>query len=243
MEIHNIVEDLVTATVKELFDDEGRTHRLGYCTCDQCRLDVVCYALNKLAPEYIVSGRGLAHASSEYQNNVQRAADAVALASEGWKKISQAKRPHPSHGPERRANHMPEPPVFNFPTIIGRLFDGTTFEPMDGIRISLIRDGRNARMIDPNWQNPCSLFSSTSGTFIFWPAPEKAETLGESRSVEFCLKASSDGFEELTHFFSIRVHGEASIQSQFSLQRQHALPDLMMFPKGDEDGEGILTDQ
>lgn len=236
MEIHNIVEDLVCKTVSELFRDEERKRQLGYCTCDQCRLDVVCYALNKMTPEYLVSGRGLAYASSEYQDNVQRVADAVSLANEGWKQINQAKRQHIDHGAKkRRAACFPEPPVFNYPTVLGRIFNGTTFEPMNAIQVSLLRDGKLVRMIDVNWQNPCSVFSNTSGTFIFWPEPDKADAIGDSRTVEFNLKATAEGFEPLSHFFELRVHGESAVQEQFSSQRQYTLPDLTMFPLGGEE--------
>ena len=31
---------------------------LGSCTCDNCRLDVMAIALNKLPPKYIVTARG-----------------------------------------------------------------------------------------------------------------------------------------------------------------------------------------
>lgn len=237
MEIHNIVEDLVNETVRDLFQEEEKTRRLGYCTCPQCRHDVVCYVLNRLKPEYIVSGRGLAYASSEYQDKVQRQADAVSLGNEGWKQIDQAKRPHFDHKLGKSAVAYPEPPVFNYPTIIGRIFNGTTFEPMNGIQIVLLRDGKTVKMIDPNWQNPCSLFSTTGGTFIFWPMAEKAESQGESRLVEFNLKAKAEGFGDFSHFFSVRVNSESSVQEQFSLQRQCTLPDLMMFPASAADEE------
>jgi competence protein ComFB len=239
MEIHNIVEDLVCKTVTDLFRDEDRSKRLGYCTCDQCRMDVICYALNKMTPEYLVSGRGLAYASSEYQDNIQRVADAVSLANEGWKQINQTKRTHVDHAfGKQRAVRYPDPPVFNYPTILGRIFNGTTFDPMNAIQISLLRDGKLISMIDPNWQNPCSVFANTSGTFIFWPEPEKADSLGESKTVEFNLKATAEGFEDFSHFFELRIHGESSVQNQFSSQRQYTLPDLTMFPVGsDEEDE------
>jgi competence protein ComFB len=234
MEIHNIVEDLVAETVRDIFQDEERTHRSGFCTCPQCRMDVVCYVLNRLKPEYIVSGRGLAYASSEYQDKVQRQADAVSLANEGWKRINQAKRPHFDHKQGKSSVVFPQPPVFNFPTIIGRIFNGTTFEPMNGIQILLTCEGKAVKMIDPNWQNPCSLFSTTGGTFIFWPMAEKADSQGESRLVEFSLTAKAEGFGNFSHFFSVRVNAEGAVQEQFSLQRQYTLPDLMMFPLSPE---------
>jgi competence protein ComFB len=230
VEIHNIAEDNVLEIVADMFETESRKRELGFCTCHQCLMDVACYVLNRLPQEYVVSGRGVAYASKDYQVNIQRQADAVTLASEGWRKIQASKRPHFDHRSAKQMTSYPAPPVFNYPTIIGRLFDGTTFAPMNGIQVSLLREGKEAAMIDPNWQNPCSLFSSTGGTFIFWPAPEKADSGGESRIVEFELRAKADGFEPLAHFFSLRVNAEMSVQDQFSLQRQFTLPDLTIFP-------------
>jgi competence protein ComFB len=230
MEIHNIVEDLVDSVVKDIFQTEAKDGRLGFCTCPQCRLDVACYVLNKLSPEYIVSGRGVVYASKDYQGKIQKQADAITLANEAWRRIDQSRRPHFEHRAAKRHLDFPQPPVFNFPTIIGRLFNGLTFAPMDGVEVSLFRDGAEARMMDANWQNPCLLFSRTGGTYIFWPYPEGADSAGESRVFEFELRARAEGFTELEHFFSLRVSCEDSIQDQFSLQRQFILPDLTVFP-------------
>ncbi len=235
MEIHNIVEDLIGETVSELFQEELRTGRLGYCTCPQCKLDVTCYVLNRMKPEYVVSGRGVAHASSEYQDRIQRQADAVSLGNEGWKKINQTRRPHFDHSGKKPGSNHPRPPVFNFPTIIGRVFNGRTFEPMNGLQVTLVRDEAPVLMIDPNWLNPCTLYGSTGGTFIFWPAPEKAQAQGESLMVEFRLQAKLEGFSAFNHFFSLRINAESSVQEQFSLQRQYTLPDLMIFPDSGEE--------
>ncbi|HRZ64078.1 MAG TPA: late competence development ComFB family protein, partial [Spirochaetia bacterium] len=65
MEIRNLMEDAVKAVVDELFELEAKDQRLGYCLCDQCRLDVACYVLNRIKPEYIVSSRGLAYSEKE----------------------------------------------------------------------------------------------------------------------------------------------------------------------------------
>jgi hypothetical protein len=105
---------------------------------------------------------------------------------------------------------------------------------MNGIQILLTCEGKAVKMIDPNWQNPCSLFSTTGGTFIFWPMAEKADSQGESRLVEFSLTATAEGFGNFSHFFSVRVNAEGAVQEQFSLQRQCTLPDLMMFPLSQE---------
>ena len=77
MDIRNIMEDAVKVLVEELFEREDREKRLGYCTCDQCKLDVQCYVLNRVKPEYIVSSRGLAYSEKEGLDKVQRRADLI----------------------------------------------------------------------------------------------------------------------------------------------------------------------
>ena len=75
MEIRNLMEDAVLAAVGELFELEEKDPRLGLCTCGQCRLDVACYVLNRIKPEYILSGRGLAYSERDMLEKVQRLFD------------------------------------------------------------------------------------------------------------------------------------------------------------------------
>lgn len=95
MDIRNIMEDAVKVLVEELFEREDREKRLGYCTCDQCKLDVECYVLNRVKPEYIVSSRGLAYSEKEGLDKVQRQADLISLVKEAWGKVSHTPRLNP----------------------------------------------------------------------------------------------------------------------------------------------------
>ena len=65
MKIHNQMEDLVLNIVDEMFDSKD-IQESDICTCGQCRLDVACFVLNRISPEYIISSRGLAHLNSDY---------------------------------------------------------------------------------------------------------------------------------------------------------------------------------
>lgn len=48
----NIMEELV----EEFYDNmKGKS---GVCTCEQCRADVVAYALNQLPPQYVTTSVG-----------------------------------------------------------------------------------------------------------------------------------------------------------------------------------------
>lgn len=232
MEIHNRAEEAVIAFVNDIFDTEEREKELGYCTCYQCRLDVSCYALNRVAPEYVISQRGMAHGEQDYLERLQKQADLVSLIKEGMERIDQTKRPHFSHGGKGRSPVYPEPPVFNYPTLMGRLFNGANFEPLSGMSVSLQRSGGGlVEMIDPNWENPCTLVSNTAGTFLFWPMPEKAPAADAEKEAEFEVVASAPGFEELRHFVTVKLRAEDKVQDSLSAQRAFPMKDLYLFPK------------
>lgn len=231
MVIHNLSEDTVNETINELFDREEQTHKLGFCTCFQCRLDVACYALNRIKSEYVISGRGIAHGENAYGEKLQKAADVVTVIHEGWSRIDHTRRPHFQHIAAQVKPILPQGSVYNFPSIIGRLFNGSNFEPLSGVQIGLYVDGELVRMIDPNWQNPASLVGNTAGTFIFWPYPEEVASPGKKKSYSYQLTAQVPGFEDFSHFFEIELVSDQLAIDQFSLQRVHKLPDLCIFPK------------
>ena len=238
MEIHNVTEDIVLDAVNEIFDEierEGKKDRP--CTCFQCRLDTACYALNRLTPRYVVSSRGVARAETDSIEHQQEEADVVSLIHEGLQKINKSKRPHFEHQSERERPADFQGPAFNFPTVIGRLFNGNNFEPVNDVDVFLHADGKPAEMLDPNWQNPYRLVPATAGTFSFWPKPIPAETVGEERTFEFSVSAAAPGFEELRHFFEVTIKSEHVTALSFSMQRTLKLPDMYLFPPGGEEDQ------
>jgi len=230
MEIRNLMEEIVLAVVGELFELEERDHRLGFCTCAQCRLDVACYVLNRVKPEYIVSSRGLAYSERDFQEKVQRRADIIVLAKEGWAHVDHSPRPNTDHA-ALKVRNLPEGPVFNLPTVMGRAFNGLNFEPLAAGTVSLFVDGSLSPMIDINWQNPFVLAQATAGTFILWPRPLAVSDVGASRHFAFELKAEVPGFEPISHFFELDLVSDRVAKEDFSLQNVHKVPDLYLFPK------------
>jgi len=239
MEIRNLMEDAVKAMVDELFESEKRDPRLGYCVCDQCRLDVACYVLNRVKPEYIVSSRGLAYSEREGLEKVQRRADVISLVKEGWGKVTHAPRPTSDHTGARPASGAVSGPVYNFPTLMGRVFDGRTFAPLGEGSVKLLMGGEEAQMVDPNWQNPFVLAGATGGTYIFWPRPVSASTEDGSRSFVFEIGVSVPGFDPLSHFIELELAPDKAERLDFSLQRVHKIPDLYLFPEGQSDEEDL----
>lgn len=230
MDIHNLMEDLVVTTVNELFDAEEKGSSGSWCTCGQCRMDVACYVLNRVRPEYVQSGRGVAYAEQDYGEKLQRVADVVSLVKEGWSKINATPRPNHSRGTV--ANQaLPRGPVFNIKPIMGRLFNGSNFEPIVDAKVSLSDDEGLVRMMDGNWQNPYLLVRNTAGTFIFWPYPVPCGTAGEKRRFSFTIEAEPEGYEAFSHHIEIDAVAEPEAVGQFSMQSVHKLQDLYVFAK------------
>ena len=239
MELHNTVEDIVISRVDEIFETLNTEGTRGkFCTCDQCRMDVICYALNRTAPRYISSNRGASRVQWEGIEYQQELADVTALIHDGLKKVNHNLRPHSDHAADPALADASKSPAFNIPTIMGRLYNGTNFEPLSDIVVELLLNGELAAMKDRNWQNPYRMVSNTNGNFSFWPAPAVASGAGEQRIFEFSLRAQAPEFENLNYVFNVSVASEIQAAGSFTLERTFKLPDLYMFPPGSEDDEG-----
>jgi len=236
MELHNTVEDIVIARVGEVFDALNEGNKGNICTCDQCRMDVICYVLNRTTPRYISSHRGASRVQKESLEYQQSFADITALVHDGLKKVNHNLRPNFSHGSQDdKANAAGNFPSFNIPTIMGRIFNGNNFEPLSDIVVELLLDGELVAMKDKNWQNPYRMVSNTNGNFSFWPAPVKAGGEGEKKVFEFLIKVKAPDFDDLNHFFSVAVDSEKQSAGSFNLERTFRLPDLYMFPPGGDE--------
>jgi competence protein ComFB len=237
MEIHNTVEDLVFAKVNEIFDSIEKNGNPDHiCTCQHCRTDTACFVLNRTKPRYIVSNRGVARTELEPIEQQQKGADIITLIYEGMKQVNHNQRPFSRHTGVAENTALSEKPVFNIPTIIGRLFNGLNFAPMADIKIELRQDGKLVEMKDHNWQNPYHLVSHIEGTYTFWPRPIPADKAGIHKIFEFAIQIEEPGFERMYHIFNIPVLSELKTANSFSMGRTFKLPDIFMFPPGGDDG-------
>jgi len=240
MEFHNTVEDTVIARVNEIFDAfEEKGNPGKFCTCSQCRIDIICYALNRMPPHYIVSNRGASRVQWESIERQQQAADITAMVHEGLKQVNHNQRPFFQHsGEANKTPHDLNRPVFNIPTIMGRLFNGNNFSPLSDLDVELFMDGELVLMKDGNWQNPCRIVPNTEGTFSFWPAATDASEVNINKIFEYSLRVNSEEFETLIHFFNVPVTSEIQTAGSFTLNRTSKLPDLYMFPPGEAEQNG-----
>jgi competence protein ComFB len=236
MELHNTAEDLVLTRINEIFANIEKSDNVDkLCTCNQCRMDTACYVLNRTSPHYIVSSRGAARVEQETFRKQQLEADITALIYEGIRRVNHNQRPTAVHGARQTEPNNRDTPMFNIPTIVGRVFNGSNFAPVAGVKVELFRNGELVPMKDSNWQNPCTLVPNTEGTFTFWPNPIPAEGGNMHQVFEFNVRVESGEFETLNHFFKIPVISDIHAQSSFSLDHTVKLPDLYLFPPGNDE--------
>jgi len=238
MDIHNISEDNVIRTAQEVFDavkKEGNPE--GLCLCEQCKLDTICYALNRVEPRYIVSNRGLTRVEQDGSERHQAHADITTLVYKGLQQVNHNQRPTASHD-----NSLPEDIIkklsFDIPTIVGRLFDGETFAPVSGVTVELHHNGELVPMRNTNWQNPYTLVENTPGTFTFWPAPVPAAMVDMHQIFEYSLTIESTKYDTLTHFFKIPTVSAFQAEPAFFMNRTFKLPDLYLFIPGEAEQNG-----
>jgi len=242
MTFHNIVEDKVIARVEEIFKTlEQDGFKEKYCTCDQCRIDTICYALNRLRPQYIVSHRGVARVNWEGSERQQQVADITTVIYDGLKQVNHNQRPNFEHkAKDGEVVSEQACPVFNVPTIMGRLFNGDNFAPIPEAVVELLWNNELVAMKDGNWQNPYRLVPNAEGAYSFWPAPAITAKADAHRIFEYTLRISAPELETMNHFFKIPVISEIQTEVSFTLERTFKLPDLYLFRPGEAEKNGYL---
>jgi competence protein ComFB len=242
MELHNAIKGMVVNMVNEFFETLNKSENAGkFCTCDQCRMDVTCYVLNRTPPRYIVSNRGASQSLKEDIGQQQQTADIAALIYEGLKRVNHNLRPNFAHSSEKSgATNGDVSPKFNIPTIMGRIFNGNNFALLSDASVELLWAGELVIMKDGNWQNPYHIIPDIEGKYSFWPAPVPASQTDNHKIFEYTLRVTAPEFETLTYTFKVPVASEMQASISFSPDRTFKLPDLYMFPPGEAEKNGYL---
>jgi competence protein ComFB len=240
MDIHNTTEDIVFSSIKTIFEAiQKEGNPAGFCLCEQCQMDTICYALNRLEPHYIVSNRGITRIEQDGISWQQTEADIATLVYKGLRLVNHNQRPTAPHDGSV-SQDAGAGPSFDIPTIIGRLFDGVTFAPLTGVTVELRCNGEPVPMRNLNWQNPFTLVTNTPGTFTFWPAPIPAEAANIRKTFEYSLKVESPDYETFVHFFKIPAVSQFQTPYSYSLDRTFKLPDLYLFAPGEAEKNGYV---
>lgn len=232
MNVHNVMEEYVEKNVNGLYKNlmEEKTPWIP-CDCENCRLDAISYVLNRLTPRYIVSGRGAVYAA-QFLESSQLNADVTALSMEAIRVIASVQRPYHKTSAKPNASSAERKktsPVFNFPVISGAVYYGTTFEPVIGAEISLLDQNGIVAMHDFSWPNPATTFSSTKGSFSFWPKELSSATLNETKKFSFTVEAKAEGYPAVRQGFEIVLMSESERKTTISQSLTMKVQDLILF--------------
>lgn len=231
MNVHNIMEDIVKIRVDSLYDQIKKENASWLtCDCQNCRADAVSYVLNRVAPKYVVSGRGVTH-SSNLLDDHQLRADINAICLEGIRIISSSKRPFHTLPREECKVAAESSPSFNFPTFVGTVLDGNTFEPVAGAKILLKMNGKQMEMVDKTWSNPATTFLSTNGAFSFWGKSISAQKAGETKLFNFSVEISTDGYTPALYNFELPIKSDDKIQNEYNANYSVKIKEIVIFKR------------
>lgn len=225
------MEEQVINRVNAIYDQLSSLANSGInCDCENCRMDTANFVLNRVPPRYVISGRGYTH-SADILKDHQTVADIDKLVVEGMHLVSAAKRPyHRSH--RENAGNAAAPCLFNFPTFVGNVYDGSTFEPIHNATILLKLDGETAKMIDITWPNPAQTFESTGGSYTFNVESIQSEKEGELRKFTFTVEVSAPNYEETSFSFTVPIYSECSLENPLNTSYSVKIQDVILFKKG-----------
>ena len=229
MNIHNLMEEVVGHRINKLYNQIKEVNACWLtCDCENCRADAISYVLNRIAPRYVVSGRGVIHARDILQD-AQIKADIDALGIEGIRIISSTKRPFHSSARTECIVEASEKPVFNFPIIQGSILEGNTFEPLANATVTLKMDGKEVDMADVTWANPLNTYSSTKGSYSFWPKAIEAENADETKKFNFSTEVNRPGYDQVNYAFDTVLISENKIRKELDTTVSLKIMDLVMF--------------
>ncbi|MCG8568962.1 MAG: late competence development ComFB family protein [Spirochaetes bacterium] len=233
MKIHNLVEDVVAKYLKEVLEMKP-----DICTCDQCLMDMTCYALNKLRPMYVVSSRGIIHSENQKRDNSQQDIDVMSVVMEAVNVVSQTRRhdeEHIQHHYEKQVDNT-KGYCFNFPHIVGRVIDSQSFLAAEDVSVELFfsQNKQATPMMNEKWTNPLKLVPQMEGTFSFWPAPVAADKKGIQKDFQLQLELKKEGYDTIIKYFEIRLVSDVR-QMEYSISDQvFHLDDIFLYQEEEE---------
>lgn len=233
--IHNIMEEQVIIRVNELYDRiKSQENTWLECDCENCRLDAYAYVLNRIQPRYVVSGRGLTYNSTEIHSDRQLMVDLDRLSIEGIRMVNSAKRPYHNKAKLNASGDWETMiPTYTFPTFIGSVFDGTTFEPLKDAKVFLkTADGQLATMMDVSWSNPYVTYEKNNGRYSFWVAPEASLKADVKKDFNFTVEIECEGYDPAFYAFSIPLVSKVEDPHKLDSTMTYRIQDLRLFKHG-----------
>lgn len=198
MEYFNLMELVVRDTVDEIL---GRDESLKSIKFQ--RNDIIAYVLNRIAPKYVTSERGIIHTRIENRIKFQEHSDILFLTYEGIDLFLKRR------GSETGAAHPVDTRTNLLPYLIGEVLEESTLATIPGLRVTLLHGESEAILMEDGWKNPYEITKATRGYYHFWPEFNGAVMSGKDM-VEFKIVFSHEKVQERTISVSVKpnTHNE-----------------------------------
>lgn len=230
MFFHNVMEEIMYKEVNRLYDEAKKNgEKWLVCDCIQCRVDSMCYALNRVKPRYIKSSKGLAYFFQvDFKMGSQFFVDISSVALEAMKVVQANRGPHTDEETEEVSSYKA---CFNFPTIKCKINNGNNLSPMNDVTVKLFLNDKLAEQMDVLWDNPCIVSGNMGGVCTFWPKPQKADEQGIAKDFNFVLVVEKENYESVRQTFSLNIVSAENVQENFDVTSCHEIKDIFMFEK------------
>jgi competence protein ComFB len=238
MDIHNTMEDIVLHYLEEILILKN-----DICKCEQCKTDMACYVLNKVKPMYVVSSRGIIHAENFKRNYIQEEIDIYSIVAQAVEVVSNKRRHEVEEKLKNEQNDFSNDELkyfsdsgnfYNFPQIVGRLFDSLTIRPIDDAQITLLKENDKDNvvpMFNKCWFNPAIIVPQMNGTYTFWPAPIPAEKADIQKDFYMNVEIVKEGYDKLCKYFFIRLISSNYLKKHIKKENIYYIDDLFITPK------------
>ena len=245
MDIHNNIEDLVFKYLDEILSS-----KVNICKCEQCKIDMACYALNRVKPMYVVSSRGIIHTENRRREDRQDEIDVFTTVSEAIDIVSNTRRHEVTSDykysiDENKIKYnekINQGCFYNFPQLIGRIFDSSNLAPIYDADIVLYdkMSENKIKMFNDLWENPVKLVPQMEGTYTFWPAPVPANKPNIQKDFYMNISVNKRDYEPVIKFFFIRLVSLNEVKTHIAKENILYIDDIFI-SQGNRKGGRINT--
>jgi len=197
MEYFNLMELVVRDTVDEILSRDESLKNIKFH-----RNDIIAYVLNRIAPRYVTSERGIIHARIESRFKFQERSDILFLAYEAIDLFLKRR------GSETGAVYPADTRTNLLPYLIGEVLEESTLSIVPDLKVTLMYGDSPARLMEEGWKNPYEITKATKGYYHFWPEFDDALMSGKDM-IEFKIVFSHEKFQERTISVSVKPAASA----------------------------------
>lgn len=199
MALSNLMEEIVMNIANEIAEKEGSP--------EINRDDIVAYVLNRIAPQYVTSERGILHGQIASKYKIQQKADIILYIYEALDVINKRRGSISSVDGASASNIIKH--------FIGELAESESLSPVADVKVTLLFNGQPAKMVNSSWTNPYVTNIATKGYYHFWPVYDE-NTMKGMTSIPFRLKFEHPDYETLENDIEIDVnHNKSAKQTTF----------------------------